>query len=231
MLFRSLGGLLPGLRLERDRAVILDLPGDQAVRVALALALRGFRPVPLFDGSPGPTLAPAFGWLLGGPAPAAAGRGVSVDMRELLRWLCIGSLILRGCRIAADAPPVFLLDDRRAGEARAIGPDAFDNRWKTFPQDYPSARFLAERGIRRVVLIQEYGGQPQEDLSHVLLRWQQAGIGIEVFGTKLGAGPEQLSVNRPSFFRALWQRALAVLRLRRGAGGGFGEWPHSTGVG
>jgi hypothetical protein len=39
--------------------------------------------------------------------------------------------------------------------------------------------------MRPVVLIREHGGQPQQDLSHVLLRWQQAGIGIKVFATKL----------------------------------------------
>jgi len=225
----GLGGLLPGLRLERDRAVILDLPGDQAVRVALALALRGFRPVPLFDGSPGPTLAPAFGWLVGGPAPAAAGRGVSVDMRELLRWLCIGSLILRGCRIAADAPPVFLLDDRRAGEARAIGPDAFDNRWKTFPQDFPSARFLKEHGIGRALLVATRREQPQEDLAHVLLGWQEEGIRIEAASAGEADAAQPMEIRRPPRFRALWYRALAILRLRRSFSAGFGAWPSGSG--
>jgi len=214
-----------------DLAIVIDLPGERSIKLGLALAERGFRPVPVLDGSPGPGISGLGGtWMDEDPAALGAS-GVAVDMRGALRWLCRGAALLRELQIEANASPAFLLDACRMAPGQSITAKVFDNRWKTFPQDYPSARFLAERGIRRVVLIQEYGGQPQEDLSHVLLRWQQAGIGIEVFGTKLGAGPEQLSVNRPSFFRALWQRALAVLRLRPGAGGGFGDWPHSTGAG
>jgi len=124
-----------------------------------------------------------------------------------------------------------LVVERRTRQFRRSGRRRFDNRWKTFPQDYPSARFLLERGIRRVVLVQEYAGQPQEDLSHVLLRWQEAGIRLEVYGTKADGPLRELSVRQPSHFRALWQRALAVLGLRRGAWGGFGGWPHGTGGG
>jgi len=81
------------------------------------------------------------------------------------------------------------------------------------------------------MLIQESAGQPQEDLSHVLLRWQELGIRLEVYGANVGGPPHELLVNRPSHFRALWQRALALLGLRRGAFGGFGDWPHGAGGG
>ena len=54
------------------------------------------------------------------------------------------------------------------------GPGTFDNRWVVFPQDFPSAAFLRSRGVAEVLLIQA-GAQPQEDLAHVLLRWQQGG--------------------------------------------------------
>jgi hypothetical protein len=214
-----------------DLAIVIDLPGEGSIKLGLALAERGFRPVPVLDGSLGPAISGLGGtWMDEGLATMGAS-GVAVDMRGALRWLCRGAALLRELQFGANASPAFLLDSCRMAPGQSITAKVFDNRWKTFPQDYPSARFLEERGICRVVLIQEHSGQPQEDLSHVLLRWQQAGIRVEVFGTKLGVEPAQLSVNRPSYFRALWQRALAVLGLRRGAAGGFGDWPHSTGVG
>lgn len=42
-------------------AIVLDLPGSDSVKVALALTQKGFRPVPLFNG--------AAGRLMGGPTP------------------------------------------------------------------------------------------------------------------------------------------------------------------
>jgi hypothetical protein len=214
-----------------DLAVVVDLPGETSIKLGLALAQRGFRPVPVLDGSPGPGLSGWGGTSMDERSPSMGASGVAVDMRATLRWLCRGAALLRELPIASNASPAFLLDAYRMAPGQSITAKVFDNRWKTFPQDYPSARFFKERGICRVVLIQELCGQPQEDLSHVLLRWQQAGIRIEVFGTTLRAGPVQLNVNRPSYFRALWQRALAVLGLRRGSAGGFGDWPHSTGGG
>src|ERR1043165_7833111 len=35
-------------------AIVVDLPGEMSVRVGLALAERGYRPVPLFNGTSGP---------------------------------------------------------------------------------------------------------------------------------------------------------------------------------
>ena len=212
-------------------AMVLDLPGDEAIKLGLALAQKGFRPVPLIDGSPGPGVNGLGGaWMESEPLPAATS-GTAVDMRCLLRGLCQGTRVLRELRLAADTSPVFLLDASRLAEGRPVNDGVFDNRWKTFAQDFPSARFLQERGIRRVTLVQEQAAQPQEDLSHVLLRWQEAGIRLEVCGIAENEAVRELMVKRPSHFRALWQRALAMLGLRRGASGGFGNWPHSTGGG
>jgi hypothetical protein len=211
--------------------VVVDLPGVDAMKLGLALALKGFRPVPVIDGSPGPGVTGLGGsWMDSAPSHAEFS-GIAVDMRQVLRAICRGASVLRDLKIARDASPVFLLDAMRTAEERTIGDDVFDNRWKRFAQDYPSGRFLWEHGIRRVVLVQQWAGQPQEDLSHALLRWQQVGICLEVCGTIDGNGLRQLSVNRPSQFRALWQRALAILGLRRGASGGFGNWPHGSGGG
>src|SRR5215211_1377202 len=38
-----------------DSAVVVDLPGAEAVYAGLALAAHGFRPVPVFNGTSGPS--------------------------------------------------------------------------------------------------------------------------------------------------------------------------------
>jgi hypothetical protein len=224
----TLTGLAGGLTPTPDLAVILDLPGDQAFRLSLALASRGFRPVPLIDGSPGPQSLSIFP---GRNVPRPAGPAViAVDMRQTLRWLYIGAVQLTSLNISANASPVFLLDALRTGSMRNLGPEVFDNRWKTFPQDFPSAKFLLEQGIRRIILIQDSVAQPAEDLAHVLLRWQEDGLQIFA-ASAVAVAPTLITISRPSQFRALWYRALALFGLRRAPAGGFGAWPHSSGGG
>ena len=75
--------------------------------------------------------------------------------------------------------------------------------------------------------------QPQEDLAHILLRWQEAGIAVESKSARFGEVPVPIRVTRPYRFRAAWYRALAVLGLRRNDAGGFGGYPppSSSGAG
>ena len=73
-----------------------------------------------------------------------------------------------------------------------------------------------------MVLVQEIAGKPQNDLAHILLRWQEAGIrilGCEASGDKQ---PEPVQVEKPNNFRALWYRAMVLAGLRRNSAGGFG---------
>lgn len=160
-----------------------------------------------------------------------AQRQIAVDMRQTMRWLCIGASILPTLTIAANACPVFLLDDLRDGSASRPGAERFDNRWKTFPEDFPSSRLLKEHGINSVLLVQKTIRQPREDLAHVLRRWQEDGIGFHAATAQNIVAKRPLTVQQPSRFRALWYRALAILGLARGTHGGFGAWPHGTGGG
>ncbi|MGH9601505.1 MAG: hypothetical protein ACRD24_03860 [Terriglobales bacterium] len=109
----------------------------------------------------------------------------------------------------------------------------FDNRWMVFPQDFPSASFLTSHGIQRVLLAQEsYAPVPREDLAHVLLRWQEGGIEILLKRLDRPDAPARIEVARPSRFRALWHRALAIVGLRRSSAGGFGcTVPESSSAG
>jgi hypothetical protein len=213
-------------------AVIVDLPGGDAIHYGLALLERGYRPVPVIDGSPGPDLS--FISTAGSSSSAGAyyKSACTVDMRGLLLALCQGAEQLRVAQLAPDAPPAFLLDSNRMAGVSSNLESAFDNRWLAFPQDFPSGRFLRNRGVRKVILVHDtFLKDPQEDLAHVLLRWQEEGIAIESKSARFGDAPVPITVSRPFRFRAAWYRALAALGLRRNDAGGFGGYPPSPSSG
>jgi hypothetical protein len=98
----------------------------------------------------------------------------------------------------------------------------FDNRSVSLPTDFPSANFLIAQRIARVIVLATTA-EPQEDLSHTLLRWQQAGIAIEMVSPLAPElVPMPITVRKPPMFRMLWQRILATAGLRRSPLGGFG---------
>jgi hypothetical protein len=193
------------LRVLEDTATafILDLPGAQSVELGLALARAGYRPVPLFNTA---------------DHPAAV-----VSVRPILDQLKAGAEEVRRLPSRPGAPPAFLLDSGRG--AGLPGPGKFDNRWIVFPQDFPSATFLVSQGVRRVVLLQPRtpADQPQEDLAHVLRRWQEAGVEIYLQDPSIDEPPRPLTVQRPSSFRNLAYRAFALFGLKRNSAGGFGS--------
>ncbi len=187
-------------RASGQTGVVVDLGGVETVRIGLKLAELGHRPVPLYNTS---------------DDPAAV-----LDVRPLRAELTAGAETLRRRSLPPDAPPAFLLDAARMRPAVLPSPGTFDNRWMVFPQDFPSGTFLKSAGITDVLLIHD-GGNPQEDLAHVLLRWQQAGIRLQSM-TPEDTAPRPLVVHPPSWFRKVWYRAITVARLRRNNAGGFG---------
>ena len=194
---------VPDIPLDLSLAVVVDLPGAGAVQTGLALARRGYRPVPSFNGGDHP--------------------GALVDVEPILRALVAGAGSLGGLQLSPEAPPAFLLDSRRQSPGGTPEPGRYDNRWLAFPQDFPSASFLLSRRIHRVLLIQEPGKtQPADDLAHGLRRWQEAGIEMLLLHPGEGA-PAAFQVAKPPRFRNLFYRALATLGLRRNSAGGFGS--------
>jgi hypothetical protein len=183
-------------------AIILDLPEAESVWFGLALAQRGYRPVPLYNGASGPSAIVNVGRII----------GALQDEAESLAKL----------PIETNAPPVFLLDANRSAGGATVSPGRFDNRWAVFPQDFPSASFLVSHGVRAVVLAQTFAGEPQRDLAHVLVRWQEAGLEILAADARSELPPDPIRVSRPGHFRRLWYRALVVAGLRRNSAGGFG---------
>lgn len=186
-------------------AFVVDMPGPRSVEIGLSLARAGYRPVPLFNTS-------------------YHGAAI-VPVEPILRKLRDGEAEMRSLVLPADAPPAFLLDAKRLEPSAMAAPGKFDNRWVVFPQDFPSANFLLSRGIRQVIVLQSDSLQakPRLDLTHVLLRWQEAGLQLYAQDPDGQYGPQPLQVDRPSSFRSLFYRALTLIGLRRNSAGGFGS--------
>ena len=165
---------------QRERtALLVDLPGEESVWWGLALARKGYRPVPLYEVCTGPHEA--------------------IDQRPILHALCVGAEFLGSVRLPADAPPAFLTDARRMNAA-AVRPGAFDNRWQLSPFDFPSAAFLTRHGLRRALLLVRGVEPPQEDLVRVLHDWQGAGVSAAVLDVAAAGRPRPLpaALPRPS---------------------------------
>jgi len=192
-------------------AIIVDLPGADAVAMGLALAARGFRPVPLFNGTTG-------------PMPV-------INNDPLVAALGAGGATLSQLPLKPDAKPAFLLDSRRMDPIGAGEPGRYDNRWVTLPQDFPSAAFLQHQGIEEVTLVT--GGTPMSDISHVARRWQEAGLRMRLVDPVSWKIDDPYDVPVPSLFRTAWYAAATLMGLRRNNVGGFGstvpEQTRSTG--
>lgn len=203
-------------------ALVLDLPGDEAVWVGIALAARGYRPVPLYNALPLPS-----GQLILDPMSRRS--IAAVDVLPIVRALRRGAEQIATMKIPADAPPAFLLDSKRHGDHMRMQPDEFDNRSICFTTDFPSANFLLSRGIETVLLVQRDRIEPHADLAHMLCRWQDGGLLLERKRIDSHQGRELFRVNSPSWYGAMFQRALVAFGLRKAPGGGFGAWmPESS---
>lgn len=198
-------------------ALVLDLPGAQGALTGVALAVRGYRPVPLYNALPSPSGERPLD-------PLAGGEMVAVNVFPILSALRAGAEELAKVSLPFDAPPVFLLDANRAGSGQQLQPHAFDNRSISFTTDFPSANFLAFHGIQQAILVQSSGLEPQADLAHTLRRWQDAGFVLKRKRLDIPDPPEIFEVAKPSWYGAMFQRALAAVGLRRAQGGGFGAW-------
>jgi hypothetical protein len=183
-------------------AIVLELTGPTALRFGVALAGRGYQPVPLFNG-----------------VPDAGGAFISTE--SVGRLLVALADDVAGATLLPDAPPVFILDAGRMAEGRLPLPGQFDNRWMVFPQDFPSGRLLQSRGIRRVLAIQR-GAAIAEDLSRVLMGFRKSGMEVQVQEPDGESPPQDAVLARTSWMKNVLFRAMVLARLRRNSAGGFG---------
>jgi hypothetical protein len=174
--------------------VVVDCPGDVAIAVGVRLVAQGFAPVVLFNG-----------------VTSAANPLLRND--EILDALA--SLAPR-IAVQPDPSPAFLLDSRR--QVGVPAPGRYDNRWLTFPQDFPSAGRLQVAGVKRCYLLAE-PNRVADDLAHVLRRWQD--LGLEMYDGTAHV-PTPFDVKKPPWFRQVFYRWVALAGLRPNAFGGFG---------
>jgi len=197
----------------QDTAIIVDLPAENGVKESLALAQTGYRPVPLYNG-----------------VSSEKYDNMSVDARGLSRALYAGAAVLAAISVRDGAPPVFMLDSRRM-EGWKKSPGMYDNRWCVFPQDMPSASFLLNHKITKIIVRtglerkiydnKQIQYDIQDDLSHILFRYQEAGIKIQVVCG--GDEIKNITVSKPSYFKNLQYRFGVMLGLSHNAAGGFGS--------
>ena len=180
-------------------ALIVDLPGIQGVAYGLALAGRGYQPVPLYNVTTGP------------------GQDV-IDVFPLMAALREGAALLESTRLPDDAPPAFLIDSRRLEGTPA--PTMYDNRWMVFPQDFPSGRALATANIARVVVVRGADAL-RPDLRAVLRLWKREGIDSATLDSLTG---ELKELTYDLSILAVLADHLANLwnGLRQNSAGGFG---------
>lgn len=185
---------------DKNTMVIIDLPGREGVDEALSLAINaGYRPVPLYNGVDTPD-----------------NYSMIVDVRDLVKTLFAASDILSSLNLKNDAPPAFMLDSERMKGA-GKEPGKYDNRWCIFPQDMPSASFLLNHGIKKIIV---RTSEIQTDLSHILCRYQEKGIKIHIC-TNTGRTIET-PILKPSSFKSLIYRFKVISGLTRNSAGGFG---------
>ena len=180
-------------------ALVVELPGASGVACALALADRGYRPVPLYNVTWGP------------------GTNV-VELRTLMTALRDATASLASKALADDAPPAFLIDSRRLEGTPQ--PEMYDNRWMVFPQDFPSSRMLASADIRRVVAIRT-PWPLATDLRAVLRLWKRDGLEV------VGLDPSSGATDELAFDLSIWAVLSDHLSslwtgLRENSAGGFG---------
>jgi hypothetical protein len=197
---------------EGRTAIVCDRRGAIGVATGLALAERGYRPVPLYNALPSPH-----------PLTARA----VVDVDSILWELARSSPSLASLQIPPKAPPAFLLDaTRRTGSAYS---GLFDNRSVSFPSDFPSANLLQLAGITQVLLVQDLSRTPLPDLAPTLHAWQQAGIGISALAVGIDQAPRSIDVRKPSWWSRLWQWLFTSLALHGNARRGFGGFVPQSG--
>ena len=187
------------LSFKKNTLIIVDLEGPESIKEGMGFAKIGYRPVPLYN------------------CVMSYDNYCTVDVKDLHRTLFSATRFLQDLKFIEDAPPVFLLDSRRMYSSKKRG--FFDNRWQVFPQDMPSAKFLKQHGIEKIIIRTE---AIQADIAHILYRYQKEGIEIYTL-YKRSENMEKVNIRKPKKFKCLSYRFFVILGLRRNPAGGFGS--------
>ena len=144
---------------QQDTAIFVDLPGKESIELSIDLAYKGYRPIPIFNGT-----------------DEQPGSQATTDTYLIESCLINGSEKLKNIKLDNNANPAFLLDSYRTNRYRAKE-SIFDNSWDLYKQDIPSAEYLKQNGITKIIIV---GDAIQRDLKKIFLKFQEKGIDIYI---------------------------------------------------
>ena len=142
---------------QQDTAIFVDLPGKESIELSIDLAYKGYRPIPIFNGT-----------------DEQPGSQATTNTYLIESCLINGSEKLKNIKLDNNANPAFLLDSYRTNRYRAKE-SIFDNSWDLYKQDIPSAEYLKQNGITKIIIV---GDAIQRDLKKIFLKFQEKGIDI-----------------------------------------------------
>ena len=142
---------------QQDTAIFVDLPGKESIELSIDLAYKGYRPIPIFNGT-----------------DEQPGSQATTDTYLIESCLINGSEKLKNIKLDNNANPAFLLDSYRTNRYRAKE-SVFDNSWDLYKQDIPSAEYFKQNGITKIIIV---GDVIQRDLKKIFLKFQEKGIDI-----------------------------------------------------
>ena len=157
-----------------DAALIVDLPGVESVKAGIALAEVGYRPIPVYNGT-----------------IQQPGARATVDNQAVQAGLLWGAAELCKLEISDDALPVFLLDSNRMHRFK-MEISLFDNSWDLYPQDVPSAEYMLEQGIHKIIIV---GDKVSKDLKKILYKFQKKNI--QILWTNGYETPKRIKLHKP----------------------------------
>lgn len=200
---------------EPGTALLADLPGPEGVRLGITLARVGYRPVPVYNACP----HPAWPWDL-------VEQHTAVNVVPIMTALIDTAAALNRYHLAANAPPIFLIDSNRKGAGR---PDYgwFDNRSFVSVSDFPSGTLLMNHGITNIVVIQSES-RTAIDLLQVLLAWQRDGILVGFQEAWQHWAPERKVVRPSSIITKIWFYLTSKLGYPQHSQGAFGGWVRTS---
>jgi hypothetical protein len=186
----------------RERtAIIVDLPGPDAIDMGLALGQRGYRPVPSMN--------------------TASAMFELIDMAPVLERLMAGARFASAFPTGPAVPPAFLLDSRRDGGGVKPVPNMFDNRWFVFPTDLPPAEQLQAAGITTVLIVQDEP-LPREDVEAIGWAYQRGGLTVRVADVR-SHREHDLDVPLHGWWTRVLRRARRRIAFHRRWDGSYGE--------
>lgn len=140
---------------QSDTAIFIDLPGKESIELSIDLAYKGYRPIPLFNGT-----------------DEQNGAQATTDTYLIESSLINSVEKLKDIHLKNDANPAFLLDYFRTNRYRAKE-SIFDNSWDLYKQDIPSAQYFKRNGINKIIIVSK---EIQKDLKKIFLNFQDNDI-------------------------------------------------------